>query len=160
MADRAEGTDTTPPPAVPRPAEPVPVAAEVSDAGPEGTVLRPSGKGPAKAGRKRLPRRKPTPRGNGRAEEVWRLRPQGRAPEEVRTRWGTVQSEFVDDPAESVRAADVLASEVAEAAIAAIEARHTELRAAWQEGSDADTEALRLVLRDYRAFVRRLIGDT
>lgn len=159
MAERAKSPDTTPPPAGPRAAEPVPVEAEVSDARPDHTAPRSPGSGSEKAGKKRLPRRKPASRDGRRAEKTWRLRPQGRDPEEVRTRWGAVQSEFVDDPAESVRAADALASEIGEAAIAAIEARRTELRAAWEDGNDSDTEDLRLALRDYRAFVKHLIGD-
>lgn len=152
--------ETTPSPTVPRPSEPVPVEAEVNDLDPKATAPRTAEKGPTKAGKKRLPRKKPTPRSPGRAEESWRLRPRGQDPKEVRTRWGTVQSDFVDDPAESVRAADSLASEIADAAIAAIQARRTELRAAWQEEKEPDTESLRLALRDYRAFVTHLIGNT
>lgn len=86
--------ETTPPPTVPRPSEPVPVEAEVNDLDPKATAPRTAEKGPTKAGKKRLPRKKPTPRSPGRAEESWRLRPRGQDPKEVRTRWGTVHVEF------------------------------------------------------------------
>lgn len=159
MAERAKGPNASSPPTGPRAAKPGPVEAEVSDARPDHTSPRSPGSGPEKATKKLLPRRRPAARGGDRAEQTWRLRPRGRDPEEVRARWGAVQSEFVDDPTESVRAADVLASEIADAAIAAIEARRAELRTAWEDGNGSDTEALRLALRDYRAFVKHLIGD-
>jgi hypothetical protein len=75
----------------------------------------------------------------------------------VHDRWNEAQGEFVDDPPGSVREADALATEVADAVIAEIESRRTALRTAW-DNAGADTEALRLALRDYRAFVKRLAG--
>ncbi|PWV57879.1 MULTISPECIES: hypothetical protein [Nocardiopsis] len=89
---------------------------------------------------------------------TWRPHPRALVPREVRERWDEAQGEFVDDPPSSVRAADALASEVADAVIAEIEGRRTALHAALEKADD-DTEALRLALRDYRAFVRGLLGD-
>lgn len=106
----------------------------------------------AKVPRQAGPRRTPDP------SETWRLRPRGLVAREVRERWDQAQGEFVDDPPHSVREADALASEVADAVIAEIEARRASLRSAWN-GSDADTEALRLALREYRSFVKQLAGD-
>ncbi|MFE9242161.1 hypothetical protein [Nocardiopsis sp. NPDC006938] len=112
----------------------------------------PSGTAGARVPRQGSPRTAPDP------AQGWRPRPRGLSPHEARERWDAAQGEFVDDPEGSVRAADALASEVADAVIAEIEARRTALRAAL-EGADGDTEALRLALHDYRAFVRRLTGE-
>lgn len=57
-----------------------------------------------------------------------------------------------------MREADALADEVADALIAEIEARRASLRSVWND-TEADTEALRLVLRDYRSFVKQMVGD-
>ncbi|MBQ1084243.1 MULTISPECIES: hypothetical protein [unclassified Nocardiopsis] len=102
--------------------------------------------------RQSRPARTPDP------SRTWRPHPRDLVPRELRERWDEAQGEFVDDPPGSVRAADALASEVADAVIAEIEARRTALRTALEKADD-DTEALRLALRDYRAFVRGLLGD-
>lgn len=73
----------------------------------------------------------------------------------VRERLGTAVNGFVDDPGKAVGEADLLADEVARALIEGIEARRSELRASWEDG--ADTERLRLALRDYRVFVDGLL---
>ncbi|MFW5417239.1 hypothetical protein J0910_11565 [Nocardiopsis sp. CNT-189] len=75
----------------------------------------------------------------------------------IRARWREVQGGFVDDPGLSVRDADDLAEEVTAAVIAGIQARRTALRGAWQTPADPDTETLRLTLREYRAFIDRLL---
>jgi hypothetical protein len=124
------------------PAEPV-KAAEPADVTDTAEV-----RVPAQAG----PRVAPSP------SQTWRLRPRGLVASEVRDRWNEAQGEFVDDPAHSVREADALASEVADALVAEVKARRAELRSTW-DGADADTEALRVALRDYRSFVRQLTGD-
>lgn len=98
------------------------------------------------------PRKTPDP------SRSWRPHPRGLVPGEVRERWDEAQGAFVDDPPGSVRAADALASEVADAVIAEIEARREALRTALED-ADGDTEALRVTLRDHRAFVRGLVGD-
>lgn len=71
--------------------------------------------------------------------------------DEIRERLNTAVNGFVDDPGKSVGEADALAGDVTEALIARVEARRAELRAAWEDG--ADTERLRMALRDYRTFV-------
>ncbi|MBB5435648.1 hypothetical protein [Nocardiopsis composta] len=77
----------------------------------------------------------------------------------IRARWREVQGGFVDDPGLSVRDADDLAEEVTAAVIATIQARRTALRGAWQPPADPDTETLRLTLREYRAFIDRLLDE-
>lgn len=98
------------------------------------------------------PRRTPGP------SETWRPHPRGLIASEVRDRWNEAQGEFVDDPPRSVRDADALATEVADAVIAEIEARRAALHSVWND-AEADTETLRLALRDYRSFVKQLVRD-
>ncbi|NYH54876.1 hypothetical protein HNR06_004465 [Nocardiopsis arvandica] len=134
-------------------------AAKASENGTDAGAARTSGGGaPA---RKAAPRRASRPRSTAdRSGRPWLLRPRGLDPDGVRQRWIGTQGAFVDDPQESVREADALAAEVAEAVVAAIEERRSVLRAAWSDGEGTDTESLRLTLRDYRSFVKGLLGDT
>lgn len=138
----------------PKPPEPPERSKATRDAEPAGPVEATdvTEKAEVRVPKQVRPRRTPDP------SETWRLRPRGLAAREVRDRWNQAQGEFVDDPPHSVREADALASEVAEALIAEIEARRAALRSVWND-TDADTEALRLALRDYRSFVRQLAGD-
>lgn len=89
----------------------------------------------------------------------WSPHPRGLKPDEVRSRWNEAQGGFIDDPQQAVREADALASEVAEAVVAEIASRHSALRSAWSDSGSGDTETLRISLRDYRAFVQRLVGE-
>ncbi|QXJ26188.1 hypothetical protein AGRA3207_007807 [Actinomadura graeca] len=78
-----------------------------------------------------------------------------------RERWHAVQAGFVDDPAASVRAADELAAEAADAVGRALAARRRALSepGAGGGGTDqSDTERLRLALRDYRALLDRIVS--
>jgi len=79
-------------------------------------------------------------------------------PGEVRERWRETQGGFVDDPRAAVQEAEALATEVADALVAEIEARRSALRSAWSDGDGSDTEVLRVALRDYRSFVEELVG--
>ncbi|MFD3686105.1 hypothetical protein ACFWTE_14940 [Nocardiopsis sp. NPDC058631] len=96
--------------------------------------------------------------GPGRADGAWTLRPRGVEPGEVRERWRETQGGFVDDPRRAVQEAEALATEVADALVAEIEARRSALRSAWSDGDGSDTEVLRVALRDYRSFVEELVG--
>jgi hypothetical protein len=71
----------------------------------------------------------------------------------LRERWREVQAGFVDDPRESVRKADELASQ-------ALTALGESLRERWQslEGDGPDTERLRLALRRYRDFLDHMLS--
>ncbi|WP_433698932.1 hypothetical protein [Nocardiopsis sp. CA-288880] len=148
---RAAGpAQAAPPPpapdAVPGAARAVAVDAEVSDPAPS----PPDARAPAPAGS--------APSGPRGAEDpAGRSGPRGMDPGDVRERWQETQGGFVDDPRGTVREADALAAEVADAVIAGIEARRAALRSAWSEGDGSDTESLRLALRDYRSFVERLV---
>ncbi|MES0832496.1 hypothetical protein [Nocardiopsis tropica] len=151
---RAAGPAPTapPPPApdtTPGAARAVAVDAEVSD--PASAPSPPDAPAPAPAG-------SAAPSGPRGAEDpARRLGPRGMDPGDVRKRWQETQGGFVDDPRGTVREADVLAAEVADAVIAGIETRRAALRSAWSEGDGSDTESLRLALRDYRSFVEHLV---
>ncbi|MFF4252223.1 hypothetical protein ACFY1L_13530 [Streptomyces sp. NPDC001663] len=73
-------------------------------------------------------------------------------------------SEFVDGPREAVEEADHVVEEIAGRFTEALTRRRRTLRMSWQEGersgaqaTHADTEQLRLALRDYRALAERLL---
>lgn len=77
--------------------------------------------------------------------------------EDVRGRWRDVQSSFVDGPREAVEEADRLSEEVLGEVVASLRRRRAALAAAWSGEAGPDTEAYRLALRDYRAFIDHLI---
>lgn len=114
-----------------------------------------NGKAPARHAERSPGEQSTTREGSG-----WKLRPRGMEPGRVLERWNHVQSDFVDDPQTSIREADALAAEVAEAVVTELEERRTELRSTWDGTGIEDTETLRLALRDYRSFVRHLSGDS
>ena len=163
---RKHGPERVEPGGSPSTTDTMRVDAEVNDAAapPEGDAMvsdvrgsRERGAAPTGASRSSAQTRE-----SARADssgEPWRLRPRGLDSREVRDRWVAAQGEFVDDPSQAVRDADALASRVAEAVVAEIEARRTELRSAWDGGSGTDTESLRVALRDYRSFVEHLAGE-
>ena len=68
-------------------------------------------------------------------------------------------SEFIDEPRDAVAEADMVLGELAEQVTEAVEQRRRSLRTSWQASTDdtADTEQLRLALRDYREMTQRLL---
>ncbi|MFJ5528731.1 hypothetical protein [Streptomyces sp. NPDC093261] len=71
--------------------------------------------------------------------------------------------EFVDEPRDAVQEADRVAQEVVARLSEAVASRRRTLKASWQDAGDdahagADTEQLRLALRDYRVTVERLLN--
>ncbi len=70
-------------------------------------------------------------------------------------RWHAVLVGFVDDPHASVEAARALIDEDIAAHIALL-ARRSEAMHAWRTNMDADTEALRVALVNYRDLRERL----
>ena len=67
---------------------------------------------------------------------------------QYRTRWGDIQTSFVDDPTQAVREADHLVAEE---------------RGAWRSGGrkarNEDTEHLRMALQRYRQFFSLLLKE-
>jgi hypothetical protein len=79
-------------------------------------------------------------------------------PAQVQARWRDLQVSFVDDPGEAVRRADALVGEVVEALTSSLTSRTNALREHWKDAEAADTERLRLSLRDYRSVLERLLA--
>ncbi|MFD3562918.1 MULTISPECIES: hypothetical protein [unclassified Streptomyces] len=78
--------------------------------------------------------------------------------EEVfRSRWGEIQSKFVDDPRDAVHSADALVADVMQTLASTFADRKQELEEQWSRGERADTEDLRVALRHYRSFFNRLL---
>lgn len=78
--------------------------------------------------------------------------------ERFRTEWQDIQTRFVDDPRDAVQGADRLVNEVVEALTTTVNQHKHELEGKWQQGSDSQTEDLRLALRRYRSFLNQLLN--
>lgn len=77
---------------------------------------------------------------------------------DLRERWDGVQAAFVDEPRAAVRQADELvASAVKRLAEGFAEAR-TNLGGQWSDGDEADTEDLRVALKQYRSLFQKLMS--
>jgi hypothetical protein len=74
-----------------------------------------------------------------------------------RARWDQVQSEFVDEPRESVQKADDLVSDLVERLTSGFAETRSGLEDQWNKGEDASTEHLRIAFTRYRAFFQRLL---
>ncbi len=77
---------------------------------------------------------------------------------EFNERWRELQSSFVDSPADAVRSADVLVSEVVTALTSALADRQQALGDEWRDAQDPGTEELRSALMRYRTVFQRLIA--
>ncbi|MEU1160208.1 hypothetical protein ABZ372_05080 [Streptomyces sp. NPDC005921] len=67
-------------------------------------------------------------------------------------------SGFVDEPRAAVEEADRAVEELGARVTEAVEQRRRTLRGSWRSGGEADTEQLRLALRDYRELADRLLS--
>ncbi len=77
--------------------------------------------------------------------------------DEYRASWVRIQSGFVDDPQASVTEAADLVAQISGSLVSAVQERERTLRGSWESGRNADTEALRNALREYRSFLERLM---
>ncbi|MFI2367710.1 hypothetical protein [Streptomyces sp. NPDC018833] len=119
-----------------------------------GTVSAPETGGapaPAEEEAERAPAAAP----GGAAEEEL-LAPEDK--EGFRTRWQAIQNDFVDDPREAVHSADALVADVMQRLAATFAERRDGLEQQWNRGEQADTESLRVALREYRSFFNRLLA--
>jgi len=78
--------------------------------------------------------------------------------EDYRTRWGSIQTGFVDEPRKAVEQADGLVAEVIQRVADVFAEERSKLEAQWSRGDEADTEDLRMALRRYRSFFERLLS--
>jgi membrane peptidoglycan carboxypeptidase len=77
---------------------------------------------------------------------------------EMRTRWETIQTGFVDDPQISVQQADELVASAIKKLAESFAEERNKLEQEWSKGNDVSTENLRQALRRYRAFFHRLLS--
>ncbi|WP_234388649.1 hypothetical protein [Streptomyces sp. AS58] len=91
------------------------------------------------------------------AEEEVQLLP-SEDEESFHARWHEIQNEFVDDPREAVRAADMLVADVMQTMAATFAEHKQDLEGQWNRGEEANTEDLRMALRKYRSFFNRLLS--
>lgn len=76
----------------------------------------------------------------------------------LRSRWTTIQVEFVDEPRKSVEQADALVKEVLERIEKMFADKRTILNEQWTNHEDIPTEDLRVALQSYRSFFNRLLA--
>ena len=74
-----------------------------------------------------------------------------------RDRWRDVQLRFVDDPRAAAGEAQSLVEEAIRALSEALAAQKEKL-GGWQGAGEADTEQLRVAVRQYRDFLDRVLG--
>ncbi|MEU8155918.1 hypothetical protein AB0B94_19850 [Micromonospora sp. NPDC048986] len=74
-----------------------------------------------------------------------------------RDRWRDVQLRFVDDPQAAAGEAQSLVQEAIQALSSALAAQKNTL-GGWQDAGSADTEQLRMAVRNYRDFLDRVLG--
>jgi hypothetical protein len=85
------------------------------------------------------------------------LFPSGEA-EGFRTRWGEIQTGFVDEPRSAVEQADGLVAEMMKRLAQVFADERGKLEEQWSRGDDISTEDLRQALRRYRSFMDRLLS--
>ena len=72
--------------------------------------------------------------------------------------WHRLQSQFVDDPRETVSEADSLVAELLQELARGFSDARGKLESQWSEGDDVSTEDLRISLKRYRSFFERLLS--
>ena len=73
-------------------------------------------------------------------------------------RWQSVQAEFVDEPQQAVKDADVLVAEVIQMLAKDFAEQRQRLEDQWSRGTEVSTEDLRQALMQYRSFFQRLLA--
>ncbi len=73
-------------------------------------------------------------------------------------RWDTIQAGFVDEPRHAVEEADTLVAETMKQLAETFARERSTLEQQWARGDNVSTEDLRVALRRYRSFFRRLLA--
>lgn len=76
----------------------------------------------------------------------------------LRSRWDTIQTGFVDEPRRAVQEADGLVAEAMKRLAEQFAQERSNLESQWDRGGDVSTEDLRIALRRYRSFFGRLVA--
>lgn len=77
---------------------------------------------------------------------------------ELQTRWNSIQAEFVDEPHKSVEQADALVVEALELIKQVFSKQRTVLNEQWINHEGISTEDLRVALKSYRSFFKRILA--
>jgi len=77
---------------------------------------------------------------------------------DLRGKWDTIQTGFVDEPRRAVENADALVATAMKRLAEVFAAERAELEGQWDRGDDVSTEDLRLALQRYRTFFGRLLS--
>ena len=80
-----------------------------------------------------------------------------RETEDLRTRWTSIQSTFVDNPRKAVDDANSLVTTAMKQIEEAFKAQRTHIEKQLTKGSSASTEDLRIALQHYRILFDRLL---
>ena len=75
-----------------------------------------------------------------------------------RTRWGAIQTGFVDEPRRAVEEADALVAEVVKRLAEGFAGERQKLEGEWEKNEQVSTEDLRQAMRRYRSFFERLLN--
>jgi hypothetical protein len=78
--------------------------------------------------------------------------------ETYRSRWGAIQSGFVDDPRRAVRSGDELVAQIMTNLANSFAEERQRVEAQLDDCGDSSTENLRVALRRYRSFFERLLS--
>ena len=78
--------------------------------------------------------------------------------EELRNRWSSVQTAFVDEPRRAVEQADGLVASAMKRLAEVFAEERSKLEQQWDRGDNVSTEELRIALQRYRSFFHRLLS--
>lgn len=78
--------------------------------------------------------------------------------EELRSRWSSVQTAFVDEPRRAVEQADGLVASAMKRLAEVFAEERSKLEKQWDRGDNVSTEDLRVALQRYRSFFQRLLS--
>lgn len=74
-----------------------------------------------------------------------------------RSRWGAIQTGFVDEPRRAVEQADALVSELMTRLTETFTNERRNLEGQWEKADKVSTEDLRIAMQRYRSFFERLL---
>jgi hypothetical protein len=77
---------------------------------------------------------------------------------DLRSRWNTIQTGFVDEPRRAVEQADELVAEIMQRLAQSFSDQRSNLETQWEHSEKVSTEELRVALRHYRSFFDRLLS--
>lgn len=78
--------------------------------------------------------------------------------QDFRSRWGAIQTGFVDNPGGAVKQADELVAAVMKRLAEVFADERANLEQEWAKRNDVSTEDLRVSIRRYRSFFNRLLS--